>query len=62
MVVSLMISAILSSPWVRGTPDLGASPRDLTPKRANLLTHFETVKLETSSSSAFVSKPDMLVG
>ena len=37
VVVSLIISAILSSPWVLGTPGLGASPSDLTPKRANLL-------------------------
>ncbi|KJE77549.1 hypothetical protein FEAC_06580 [Ferrimicrobium acidiphilum DSM 19497] len=35
--LSLTISAILSSPWVLGTPGLGASPSDLTPKRANLL-------------------------
>jgi hypothetical protein len=57
VVVSLMISAILSSPWVLGVPDLGASESVCTPNNENRLLHLSTVCAESESVLAIALVP-----
>ncbi len=49
MVVRFMITAILSSPWVLGVPDLGASESVPTPNNENRFLYLSTVCAESES-------------
>ncbi len=57
VVVSLMISAILSSPWVLGVPDLGASESVFTPNNENRLLYLSTVCADSESFLAISVVP-----
>jgi len=57
VVVDSMIVAIVSSPWIRGAPDRGASASVATPNGANLLLHSETVCAESESRRAISTVP-----